>query len=226
MTKKRNKTLWERISTDKRARQISLVVIAAVAIGAITLLALELTDSSATILFINDSECPEVTLLLTNPSNGVTRDYSVKKGEQQEIQISPEVAYSFSIDTQSEPDEQGGRCFEQETGSELVVPRGSTQTIRIESERSTVVFENDDTCPETAIHVEAATSRGFAEKDITLAPGEREEVVVSANVTYEYRLRAQAEDDNNCLAQTIGTVRIPLGETQTIRLEPADMTQQ
>lgn len=213
-------SFWQKASTQKQMRAIVLIAVAAITIVGLTLLALELTDSSSSILFINDSECPEVTLTLIEQTGAERIEVSLRPGEQEEIEISPDIGYEYILDTESDEDTQGGRCLERETGA-LSVPRGSTQTIRVQSTRTVIIFENDEACPETSINIDSQVS-GEGVKDGIVGPGESEEFVISANTTYEYTLTAQEADPNNCLAENTGTVRIEANQTKTIRLAPTD----
>lgn len=123
---------WKALFEKRWFRNSVLVLVAAVTIALLTYIVLQLSDSTTTIVLINDSDCPSITLTLQQGQTGAQQKYTVLKGQQQKIEVAPEVIYAYSLNTESEPDDRNMTCFDRDSGT-LALPTGSTQTIRVTS---------------------------------------------------------------------------------------------
>lgn len=96
------------------------------------------TDEDNTLVYLNNSgQCPEVTLTLTNLENGDIITIKAKAGEQRSANVEPNTAYQYVLDTNSEPDENGMRCYNIDRGTIANVPKGRSVTVNVPSVEST-----------------------------------------------------------------------------------------
>lgn len=125
----RQETLWQK----RWFRNLVLFLIAATVIILLAVVALQFSDQTTTILFINDGECPLVTLTLQRGVTGEVQTYSLGPGQEVEITVFPDALYQYSLNTESsEADARNMNCFDRDSGT-LTLPAGSTQTIRVTS---------------------------------------------------------------------------------------------
>ncbi len=122
----------QRIWQQNWFRSIILLLIAIATFSALTLIYLELTDTSAAIEFVNDSDCPEVTLTLRNVATGEVTAVQLRPGERERIDVIADVPYEYLVNTESDPDERDMACFDRDEGT-ITMPGGSTETIRVTS---------------------------------------------------------------------------------------------
>ena len=207
-------------SGKKRSQLLTMVigVIAIVALTGIVWFFLRASNQSATVLFINNSDCPEVTLTLLGDGNVLTS--SLKPGEREEIDVIPDITYEFEVNANSDPDDAGYSCLDIEPG-QLTVPRGSTQTINFESvQRPYFIWVNDTECPRVTLNLWEAEDIRANIDPVTLAPGEEANVEITPDKEFEYRIRMDSDidGDERCYEVESGTIKLGFDKSDEIRI--------
>jgi len=205
----------------KKREQLQTAIVAIIGVIATIGLAwffLRASDQTATVLFVNNGECPEITLNLRG--DGTTITSSLKPGESEKIEVIPDITYEFEVNHNSEPDESGFSCLDFEPG-QLTVPRGSTFTINAESQqRPFITLINDTECPEVTLTLWEAEDLRANIDDVTLAPGEEAEIEITPDQQFEYRIRmdSEIEDDERCYEVESETIKLGFDESTEIRI--------
>ncbi len=208
---------------ESRKKRQNLQTITALGIGiaaflALTYFFLRASDQSAVVLFVNNGDCPLVTLRLSDGSNLITSE--LEPGEEEEIEVTPDITYQYEIDTNSDADEEGYACLDIEPG-QLTVPRGSTFTINVDSvQRPFFLVINDTECPEVTVTLWEAEDLRAQIDPITVLAGEEANVEITPDKTFEYRVRMESdiEDDERCYEVESGTLRLSFNENEEIRI--------
>lgn len=95
-------------------------------------------DEDDTLVYLhNTGQCPEVTLTLTNQSNGEIITLKAKAGQRTSAKVEPNTVYAYVLDTNSEPDENGMRCYNIDEGTIANVPKGRSVTVNVPSVEAT-----------------------------------------------------------------------------------------
>ncbi len=106
---------------------VGVVIIAAV------LLLLERGEDETLIYLDNTGQCPEVTLTLTNRADGEIITLKAKAGQRSSAKVEPNTIYDYILDTNSEPDESGMRCYNIDQGTIADIPKGRSVTVNVPS---------------------------------------------------------------------------------------------
>ncbi len=129
MTRKTyEKPIWQ----QRWVQSAALFVVAVVITFVVAYFFIQATDNTTRILVINDGDCPEITFNLREGPGGRVIQVKLKPGESEEVEVFPNLVYEYELITESDPDEDEGRCFDRETGS-IEVPEGGTVTYRVTS---------------------------------------------------------------------------------------------
>jgi hypothetical protein len=113
-----------------------ILLLAVVVIGWLFWLALRGEDETLVVLN-NSGQCPEVTLTLTNLENGDITTIKAKAGQRASAEVEPNKTYEYVLDTNSEPDERGYRCYDIDRGTIDQIPKGRSVTINVPSIEAT-----------------------------------------------------------------------------------------
>lgn len=200
---KKQAPFWE----QKWFRNVALFTIAVLATGGLALAFIELSDNSAVIEFVNESNCPQVVWTLQG-ADGTNYTVSLRPGETEEIEVSPDVEYDYLMDTNSDPDINNMACFDRDEGT-VNVPAGGKQTFRLKSQtRPTIAFINDTDCEEAYLEL---TSLRAEDQNASAAPNETSNVEIAPDIEYNYEIDA-------CGVTKEGKITLSLDRSQTFRV--------
>ncbi len=132
MEKQSAKTLKELISGNIGLAAVLIGLVLVVIIAAVFLF-LEQGEDDTLIYLDNTGECPEVTLTLTNQANGEIITLKAKAGQRSSAKVEPNTIYNYILDTNSEPDETGMRCYDIDEGTIADIPKGRSVTVNVPS---------------------------------------------------------------------------------------------
>lgn len=94
-------------------------------------------DRRALIVFVNQSECGEIPVQLTNRATGEIKKVSLLSGATLEIEVTPEVNYRYLIDfSATARTADNFKCTGVEQG-DVSVPAGTRQTFNLASRKQT-----------------------------------------------------------------------------------------
>lgn len=213
-----NKLLPDSRKQREQLQKAMVAVIGIVATVGLAWFFLRASDQSATIFFVNNGECPEITLRLSGDGRIITS--SLKPGESEKIDVIPDITYDFEVNHSSDPDEAGFSCLDFEPG-QLTVPRGSTFTLNaVSQQRPFITLINDTECPEITFTLWEAEDLRANIDAITLASGEEAEVEITPDKQFEFRIRMDSnlEGDERCYEVESGTVNLTFDESTEIRI--------
>lgn len=116
---------------------VILLGLVAVVILAAALLFLDQGEDKTLVYLNNNGQCPEVTLTLTNSANGEITTLKAKAGQRVSASVEPNTIYDYVLDTNSEPDENGMRCYNIDSGTIEDIPQGRSVTVNVPSVAAT-----------------------------------------------------------------------------------------
>ncbi|MCB9435710.1 MAG: hypothetical protein H6673_01790 [Anaerolineales bacterium] len=215
MTQKHKSAVRDNLLQNRWFRSGVLLLIGIAATIGLSIAFLRLSDSSTTVTFINDGQCPEVTFTLGD-SNTAIETVVLKPGEKEVVKVIPDAVYVYTIRTGSDPDASNRTCYEQDTGT-ISLPQGSNLTVYARSQTSpTVRLINDTTCPRVIIELDNGRETLRAD----LAKGLEELVELTVNSEYAYTVTGMG-DDPACIDGE-GTIELDLDEAATIRVSAVE----
>lgn len=117
---------------------LAVILVGLVVVVVIAAAALFWGRESDTLVYLNNSgQCPEITLRLTNQANGEIITIKAKAGERKSAKVEPNTAYDYVLDTNSDPDERGMRCYNIDPGTIDDIPEGHSFTFNVPSIEAT-----------------------------------------------------------------------------------------
>lgn len=114
-----------------------LIGLIAIVIVAAAFLFLQNDEDITSVYLNNAGQCPEVSLKLTNRATGDVITIKAKAGQRASANVEPNTIYDYVLDTNSEPDENGMRCYDIDQGTISNIPKGRSVTVNVPSVQAT-----------------------------------------------------------------------------------------
>lgn len=217
------------IQTRNLIRASGLIAIGLATVAIVWFLA-QATDTTTTLILANEGNCPRALLQLQPIDGGPTLILQAGPGEQDEIDVAPDIEYTYVMttdttdlqdDTEPDPRRISRVCFDNDRGR-ITVPEGSTFTYRVTSiTRPYVVFEVDAACPTATLFL---TAEGDEDRDpVIVQPDDFQELEITPDRTYTYSISVvELADpaDNICSGVEEAQFTLSMGESRTIRVQP------
>jgi len=114
-------------------------------------------DRRALIVFVNQSECGEIPVQLSNRASGEVKKLSVLSGATLEVEVTPDASYRYYVDfAATARTADNFKCTGVEQG-DVSVPAGTRQTFNLASQKQTPAAKGSITPNNIIPSVVAAT---------------------------------------------------------------------